>query len=239
MTDQSPLERMTPEHVLGVAFPEKELGYDKQHVDSFVAAVAEELRQMARELATANEKVIKPQLGAGREIGDLLQRAHDLAARIQEDAEREATDVRHQAQSMAAIAKKESDDLLRNARREAQTLVGDARVEKQHATEAASHLQRLAEAKATVLQREAHQKAKLIRQEAESAAKEVIAAASSQAVAEAKQLETRIQRLRKTESDLRERIQSMAAHVRDLREQSDPARSDEHATASPYEGAES
>ncbi|MDP9225728.1 MAG: DivIVA domain-containing protein, partial [Actinomycetota bacterium] len=69
-----PLERMTPEQVLALTFPEKELGYDKQRVDGFVAAVADELRQMIREIATANEKVIRPQSGTGREIGDLLQR---------------------------------------------------------------------------------------------------------------------------------------------------------------------
>jgi peptidoglycan DL-endopeptidase RipA len=240
MIDQAPLERMTPEEVLAVTFPEKEFGYDKQRVDSFVDAVAKELRQLDREIATANEKVIKPHLGTGREIGDLLQRAHDLATRIKEDAEREATHVRQQAQSAVARAKKEKDDLLRSARREAEALVGDARVEAQHASQAASSLQRLAEAKATVLQREAYEKAKQIRAEALRAADKVIAAARSQGAGEANQLEGRIRRLRETESNLRARIQSLAAHLRGLQEQTDFARSDDHGASAPFfEGAES
>jgi DivIVA domain-containing protein len=230
---------MTPEQVRGVTFPEKEFGYDKQRVDSFVDAVAEELRQLGREVATANEKVIKPHLGTGREIGDLLQRAHDLATRITEEAEREATNVRQQAQSAVARAKKERDDLLRSARREAEALVGDARVEAQHASQAASSLQRLSEARATVLQREAYQNAKRIRDEAERAADKVIAAARSQGADEANQLESRIRRLREMESNLRARTQSLAAHLRDLQEQSDLARSDDHGASAPLEGAES
>lgn len=229
MIDQAiPLERMTPELVLDLTFPEKELGYDKQRVDSFVAAVAEELRQMIREIATANEKVIKPQLGTGREIGDLLQRAHDLAGRIKDDAEREAAVVRHGAHRAAAKAKQESDDLLQKARREAEALVGDARVEAQHASETASHLQRLAEAKATVMQREAHREAKLICHEAKSAAMKVIAAARSQGADEAQQLENRIRRLQEAESNLRQRIQLLVAQLRALQEQSDLACPDDH-----------
>jgi DivIVA domain-containing protein len=235
MIDQARLERMTPEQVLGVSFPEKEFGYDKQRVDSFVDAVAEELRQLGREVATANEKVIKPHLGIGREIGDLLQRAHDLATRIKDDAEREATNVRQQAQSAVARAKKERDDLLRSARREAEALVGDARVEAQHASQAASSLQRLSEARATVLQREAYQKAKQIRDEAKRAADEVIAEARSQGADEANQIESRIRRLRDTESSLRARIQSLAAHLRGLQGQSDNARSDDHGASAPFE----
>jgi DivIVA domain-containing protein len=227
------LDRMTPEQVLDVQFPETELGYDKQRVDSFVAAVAEELRQLLREIATANEKATKPELGIGREIGDLLQRAHDIAVRTKNDAEREATVVRQQAQSEAAKLKKQSDDLLRNARKEAQDLIEDARVRSQRASEAAAQLQRLTQARATVMQREAYQEAKLIRHQAETAAQKVIAAAKDQGADEAKQLEERIRRLREVESKLRQRIKVLAGEVRSLQRQENPAPRHDHAVLAP------
>jgi cell division septum initiation protein DivIVA len=77
-------------------------GYDRADVDTYVAQLQREVRELQAQLQSPDAAVRSALERVGEEVGSLLKRAHDTADEIVATGQREADDHREQAARHAA-----------------------------------------------------------------------------------------------------------------------------------------
>jgi DivIVA domain-containing protein len=225
-------DMLTPEEVEATTFPESENGYEKAHVDAFLRTIAEEIRQLKRDIATAEQKAEKPYRGVAREMADLMEHASDIARQLATNAEEKASSLLHEAQESASKMKKEATELRSKAKLESETMLAEAKTEAVRKREQAAHLRRLAEAEGSVLRQEIQREAKRLRAEARRKIEEARTQAERDSVERAQALETRVRKLVEAETTLKKRVAALTSRVHELEEQAPP---EEPAPAAPTE----
>jgi DivIVA domain-containing protein len=220
-------DMLTPEEIEATTFPESERGYEKAHVDALLRTIAEEIRQLKREIDKAKEKAEKPYRGVAREMSDLLEHAGNIARQLASNAEEKAASLLKEAQETAAKLKKEATDLRSNAKLEAETMLAEAKTEAVRKREQAAHLRQLAEAEGTVLKQEIQREAKRLRAEAKRRIEEARAQAEHDSLARAQALDVKVRKLVEAETVLKKRINGLTRRLRALEEEVPPAESPE------------
>ena len=191
-----------PEEIESVRFPITSPGYDEVEVEGFLKRLADDIRILTAELDVARARAERPFLEAGREVGDLLQRSHDIAEKLVRDSEMNAARILQEAETSADETREGADKDARRNRKEAEVILSEARSEAARLKEQADHHLRLGQAEVTVARREAHRDAKELRAQA----KKEVERAREQARAELEEVAKRIRRLRATEAELQQQI---------------------------------
>lgn len=135
-------ERLTPDHVQSVAFPNARLGrrgYDEEHVREFCAHVEQELVTLLNEKAALGEEVERLRRRVlGGEPGYRPEDAHVQAVRIlsqaQQTADQYVADAQEYSRALAEDARRRHDEVLAEAKAHAEAVLGKAH---QQASEAA------------------------------------------------------------------------------------------------------
>jgi DivIVA domain-containing protein len=214
-------DAISPDDVERTTFHTTRDGYDKDEVEVFLHAVASDMRALKGELESARLGAHHPYEALGREMGALMQHAHDAADHVRKAAETEAATLIQKAQQHAAKARQEAEQLKK--RYESETLVArdEAMAAVDRLREQAEQQHRLAEAEASIKQQEARRSAKRVHDEAKKKAQEVLAKVDAEAHARAAESERRLRKLQEVETKLRRRIEflstklhAMTEHVR-------------------------
>jgi DivIVA domain-containing protein len=199
------VERLTPEEIERAAFPEHFNGYDPARVDALLSAAADEIRLLQAELEHERTKAAKPYLAAGREIGSLLERAEKVSDEIVKEAGLEAARLRQDAEKDAAAARTGLDRAHRDAQRQARDLMEHARSEAERMKKQADHSLRLAEAELSLARRDGRAEAKQITAKARAEAEKIRAEAADSV----EKAERRVRKLQQVEAELTEKMRSL------------------------------
>ena len=100
---------MTPEDIETATFTMALRGYDKQEVEDFLAAVADQVRAISDVSRSAY-------LDLGDEMGQLLQHARDSADEMMRTARQEATERRAEVDAEVANKRREAEEHVQRAR---------------------------------------------------------------------------------------------------------------------------
>jgi cell division septum initiation protein DivIVA len=152
----------------------------------------------------------------GEEIGDLLQQAHDWAARARAEAEAEATRVTEEA---AATAKRLVDDARANAERLRSESQEKAEQLRSESEESSTRVRTEAEARAERVRSESQIAATQLRTSAEAYASQIRSDAEADAQREVHEAEARVAELRDIETQARQRIDSLMKRLLNIAEQ--------------------
>jgi DivIVA domain-containing protein len=83
-------------------------GYDRDEVDSFLRAVADEHRRITEDLSAARRKADRPYQSFGVDVGELLQHAKDSADKLKRRAEEHAEQTMQEAKKQAAALREKA-----------------------------------------------------------------------------------------------------------------------------------
>jgi DivIVA domain-containing protein len=209
-------EALTPEDIAKATFRVTREGYDKDEVEVFLHAVASDMSALKAELESARLGAHRPFEALGREMGALMQHAHDAARNVRVNAENEANGVLQKAQREVKRLKDEAETLKRKYQSEALIERDEANVVAERMKEQAEQHRRLAEAESSIMQQEARRLAKRIQDEAKRKANQIIAAAEGEGVERAKEAERRLRRLQEMDMKLRRRIEILTVRLQNL-----------------------
>ncbi|HVM33729.1 MAG TPA: DivIVA domain-containing protein [Actinomycetota bacterium] len=204
-------DMLSPEEIENTSFPDGHLGYDRLHVDAFVRTMAAEVRSLQRDLEAALERGEAPYRAAGKEIGDLIQRAKERAHELVNDAEDSAARI-------VASARKDAEDRTAHAaamedeaRRAHERMVAAARTEAQHMIDRAREIKSRVEAESSIALQEAERESRRLKQEATREADAARVAAEQQYAEISTRLERRIRALQQAEAELSRRVAALKA----------------------------
>lgn len=195
----------TPEDIEGTRFAISYPGYDEAEVEGFLKRIADDMRVLTSELDTARARSERPFLQAGREVGELLQRAQEVADKLVRDAESDAANIRQEAERAGTATREKAERDIRRRQKEVDVLLSEARAEAARLREQADHHIRLAQAEVTVSRREAHRDAKQVRADAKREAEQT----RMQSRRELEETAKHIRKLRAAEAELLQRIDVM------------------------------
>jgi DivIVA domain-containing protein len=195
----------TPEDVEAARFEVTYPGYDQVEVEGYLKRIADDMRALTSELETVRARSERPFLQAGREVGDLLQHAQEVADKLVSDAEADAARIRQGAERAATATRDNAGRDIRRKQKEVEILLSEARAEAARLREQADHHIRLAQAEVTVTRREAHREAKQVRAEAKREAEQI----RTQSRRELEETAKHIRKLRAAEAELLQRIDVM------------------------------
>jgi DivIVA domain-containing protein len=195
----------TPDEIETTRFEVTYPGYDQVEVEGFLKQIADDMRALTSEIDALRERSERPFLQAGREVGDLLQHAQDVADKLVSDAESEVARIRQEAERAATATREKADRDIRRKQNEVEIRLSEARAEAARLREQADHHIRLAQAEVTVSRREAHREAKQVRAEAKREVEEMRA----QSRRELEETAKHIRKLRAAEAELLQTIDVM------------------------------
>lgn len=195
---------LDPDEIQNTTFPEAEHGYDTARVDSFLHTMSEEVRELQRELEVVTEKAERPYLAVGKELGDLLQRAHDVAKEVMEEAEAHAAKSLQHAHHTSDKANEDATKLKRETQEQVESQLNEAKYEAEQMKEQALKIRKRSEAEGVVLRQEAGREAKLLLREAKQ---------------RSQVLHEDIRKLEQTESSLRRRVETLSDQLQSLQQQ--------------------
>lgn len=212
-------EALSPDDIEKASFHTVKDGYDKDEVEVFLHAVATDVRALKGEVESARLGSHRPYDALGREMGALMQHAHDAAAHVRKTAENEATTILQKAQHDAAKARQEAEQLKKKYETEKLIARDEALAAVDRLREQAEQQRQMAEAEGNILHQEARRSAKRLQDDAKKKAGEIIATATSESHARAAEAERRLRRLQEFETKLRRRIEFLTAKLQALTQQ--------------------
>jgi DivIVA domain-containing protein len=212
-------DAIAPDDIEKATFRTVQAGYDKDEVEVFLNAVASDVRALKRELDSIRHGAHRPYESLGREIGALMQHAHDAAAHVRKGAENEATTMLQKAQRDAAKARQEAEQLKKKYETETLIARDEALAAVDRLREQAEQQRRFAEAEANILHQEARRSARRLHDEAKKKAANIVEAATSESQARAAESERRLRRLQEFETKLRGRIEFLSGKLQTLTQQ--------------------
>jgi DivIVA domain-containing protein len=212
-------DTLSPDDIEKTTFHSTPDGYDKVEVEVFLHAVASDMHALKRELESARLSAHRPLEALGREMGALMQHAHDTAERVRKSAETEAATTLQRAHRDATKLRQDAEQLKK--RYETETLVArdEAMATVDRLREQAEQQRRLAKAESSIMQQEAWRSAKRIQDEAKRKAQEILVKADSEARARTAESERRLRKLQEVETKLRRRIESLSTKLQTMIEQ--------------------
>jgi DivIVA domain-containing protein len=194
-----------PDDIEATRFEVTYPGYDQVEVEGFLKQIADDMRALTAELDRVRARSERPFLQAGREVGDLLQHAQEVADKLVSDAESDAARIRQEAERAGTATREKADRDIRRKQKEVEIRLSEARAEAARLRDQADHHIRLAQAEVTVSRREAHREAKQVRAEAKKEAEQL----RTQSRRELEETAKHIRKLRRAESELLARIDVM------------------------------
>lgn len=124
------LEPLSPQDIEKADFAIAMRGYDREEVDGFLRAMAQEQRTLLEELTTAKRGAEQSYLALGDEIGGLLQHAKDVADDMVKKADEEAArlldDARQAAERTTSESEQRAAEIRAEAQKDAAECVADA-----------------------------------------------------------------------------------------------------------------
>lgn len=212
-------EALSPDDIAKATFHTATEGYDKDEVEVFLQAVASDMLTFKGELESARLGAHRPLEALGREMGALMQHAHDAAHHVRKSAETEAATTLQKAHHDAAKARQEAEQLKK--RYESETLVArdEAMATVERLREQAEQQRKLTEAESSIMHQEARRSAKRIQDEAKKKAQEILAKVDSEAHARTSESERRLRKLQEIETKLRRRIEFLSTKLQAMTEQ--------------------
>jgi DivIVA domain-containing protein len=212
-------DRLSPDDIEKTTFHSTSDGYDKVEVEVFLGAVATDMHALQRELESARLSAHRPLEALGREMGALMQHAHDAAERVKKSAETEAATTLQRAHRDATKLRQDAEQLKK--RYETETLVArdEAMATVDRLREQADQQRRLAEAESSIMHQEAWRSVKRIQEEAKRKAQEILVKADSEASARTAESERRLRKLQEVETRLRRRIEFLSTKLQAMTEQ--------------------
>lgn len=213
MSDPLAGDALSPDDIEKAKFSITESGYDKDEVEVFLRATAADIR------ALLQHNSLRPYEALGRDMGALMQQAHDAAAEVRKAADTEAARVLQEAHKASRRAEDDAAKLNRAAQSEASII-------HQEALEAAERIKRqaershgLAEAEASLMRQDLHRSAKRVKEEAKKEAAEIRAAAVADARERTRESERRLRKLQEAEVKMRNRIEDLTGRIRALEQE--------------------
>jgi DivIVA domain-containing protein len=202
---------MSPEEIETASFPTRADGYDRGSVEEFLKRVADAFRRGGEESLG-----VDPYRRLGKDVGALLQHAHEAAERMRQEAEQALWVAEREAQTTVESARQEAARLTKEAQRRAEEVRSRAQAEADELIDDAEKLKRLARADATVVAREAKRAAEQVREEALRDAERKLAAAQEDARLRTEKSERRVRRLQDLEFALSQRLNAAQAKLHTL-----------------------
>lgn len=217
MDDSLDGDDLSPEDIERTIFSITENGYDRDEVEVFLRATAAEIR------ALLQYKSQRPYAALGREMGALMQQAHDAAAHVRKDANTEGARILQEAHRALKRAKDEVAQLKRQAQSEASMIREEAIQSAERIKEQAEKTLGLAEAEASLMRQDFHRAARRVKEEAKQKAAEIRAAAEADAHERTRESERRLRRLQEAEMTMRNRIDDLASRIGTLEQEAESA----------------
>ena len=209
-------EHLTPEQIENTTFPVSPHGYEPAHVEAFLRNLAQQVRDLERAIELAELKASKPFEATGKHIGDLMQRAHELAEMARTEAKLEAATTVQAARKEADRLRAQADEVLRDARRQADELVAAAQREADQMRDKLLRARQRIQAEAAVLKQQAQREAGHIISTAKKKAAEAATNAARRAEERKRELELKVIALKEKEQAMRARLATLSAQARAL-----------------------
>lgn len=215
-------DALSPEDIEKATFSIVENGYDRDEVEVFLHATADDMRGLLRHTSQ------RPYESLGQEMGALLQHAHDAAATVRKAADTEAGRVLQEAHQASKRAETEAAQLKGRAEAEASMIREEALEEAERIKREATKIHHLAEAEASLKRQDLDREARRVKEEIRREAADIRAAAEGDARTRLRESERRLRQLQEAEITMRKRIGQLTDQMRGV----------EQATASSGAGAE-
>jgi DivIVA domain-containing protein len=216
-------EAMSPEEIENARFTVTVEGYDKDEVEVFLKGVAADYRSLHRQIPDSSDR---PYYDVGREVGDLLQHAHDSALHIKKEAQEEAAVLLQDAQRTSKRAREEAAQMTKRAEKEASVVREEAYAAAERYREQAEKARRLAEAERSIAGQDTRREAKRLRDEAKRQAQQILSRAQAEAAERTMESERRLRRLQEAEATMRRRAGLLQSKLEELSEKVKAAQSE-------------
>jgi DivIVA domain-containing protein len=208
-------DAMSPEEIENTRFTISVEGYDKDEVEVFLKGVAADFRSLQRQIPDSSDR---PYYEAGREVGDLLQHAHDSALHIKKEAQEEAAVLLQDAQRTSKRAREEAALMTKRAEKEASVVREEAYAAAERYREQAERSRRLAEAERSIAGQDTRRETKRLRDEAKRQAQQILSRAQAEAAERTVESERRLRRLQEAEATMRRRAALLQSKLDELTE---------------------